>query len=93
MKLTPKEAATRIGVSVSLVYEWCAQKRLRHYRFGGKGKRGRILIEESDLAAFLESCLVDPSPVLQLRHLDLGQPVGQLPACAERCPRDDCNAD
>jgi excisionase family DNA binding protein len=51
--LTPKQAAARAGVSLSLVYAWCDDRLLPHYRFGRAGKRGRILIEEADLAAFL----------------------------------------
>ena len=53
MKLTPKQAAAQAGVSISLVYLWCDQRLLTHFRFGSKGKRGKILIEESDLVAFM----------------------------------------
>lgn len=45
--LTPKQVAERVGVSDSLVYEWCAQGLLKHYRFGGKGRRGCIRIEST----------------------------------------------
>ena len=54
--LTPKQAAERIGVSDSLVYEWCAAGLLPHYRFGRKGKRGCIRIDASELDAFLARC-------------------------------------
>ena len=57
--LTPKQAAERAGVSLSLVYQWCEERLLVHYRCGGKGRRGRILIEEADLAAFLSTRRVD----------------------------------
>src|SRR6266852_2087038 len=60
MKLTPKQAAAVAGVSVSMVYLWCEERRLRHYRCGSKARRGRILIEDADLTAFLEACRVEP---------------------------------
>lgn len=65
--LTIKEAAQRVGVSPSLVYEWCREQLLAHYRFGGKGRRGRILIAPSDLEAFMRQCRVG-------RHALLGDP-------------------
>jgi excisionase family DNA binding protein len=71
---TPKQVAERVGVSASLVYEWCAQGLLRHYRFGGKSRRGCIRIEEKDLDDFLMSCSHDtrrdntPPP---LKHIKL----------------------
>ena len=37
--LTVKQAAKRAGISESLVYEWCAEGVLPHYRFGRKGRR------------------------------------------------------
>jgi excisionase family DNA binding protein len=58
MKLTPKQAAARHGLSVSLIYQLCSERRLRHFRCGGKGRRGKILIEEEDITAFLLSCEV-----------------------------------
>jgi excisionase family DNA binding protein len=54
--LTPKQAATRIGVSDSLIYEWCASGVLPHYRCGRPGRRGKILIDEAELDTFLVSC-------------------------------------
>jgi excisionase family DNA binding protein len=73
MKLAVKEAAKAAGVSQALIYEWCHERRLKHYRFGTKGRRGKILIEESDLAAFLESCTVGPdtAAVGALKHIRL----------------------
>jgi excisionase family DNA binding protein len=62
MKLTPEHAAEKVGVSRSLVYRWCEEGRLPHYRLGGRGRRGRILIDEGDLEAFLESLKVRPRP-------------------------------
>jgi excisionase family DNA binding protein len=58
-KLTVKMAAEKAGVSAALVYKWCDERRLRHYRLGGEGKKGKILIEESDLEAFLQSVCVE----------------------------------
>ena len=58
MKLTPKQAGERAGVSASLIYQLCQERRLPHYRVGGRGRRGKILIDEADLAAFFEACRV-----------------------------------
>ncbi len=79
MKLTVKEAAERACVSAALVYQWCEEKRLPHYRMGQQGRRGKILIDESDLDAFLASLKVMPaaSPPEGLRHIRL--PAGPLP--------------
>jgi excisionase family DNA binding protein len=51
--LTPKQAAERINVSDSLIYEWCSAGILPHYRFGKPGRRGKILIDEVELDAFM----------------------------------------
>jgi excisionase family DNA binding protein len=71
---TPKQVAEQVGVSASLVYEWCAQGLLRHYRFGSKGRRGSIRIEEKDLDDFLLNCSHDhrqEDPPPPLRHIKL----------------------
>ncbi len=73
--LTVKQVAERLRISASLVYSWCDERLLPHYRMGGKGKRGKILIEEPVLDAFLQSRkvegkLVDAS-ALDLRHITL----------------------
>jgi excisionase family DNA binding protein len=62
MKLNPTEAARQAGVSVQLIYRWCQERRLAHYRCGGRGRRGRILIDPADLDAFLQSLKVTPCP-------------------------------
>jgi excisionase family DNA binding protein len=68
--LTVAEAAGRIGVSESLVYQWINERLLPHYRFGGKGKRGKVMIEEADLSAFLANCRQDAKPeVPPLKHI------------------------
>lgn len=70
--VTVKQAAERIGVSDSLVYEWCANGLLKHYRFGGKGKRGCIRIEQADLDVFLAECVQRPKlPDIPLKHIQL----------------------
>jgi excisionase family DNA binding protein len=49
-KFTVREAAEHLGVSPSLVYGLCAQKRLRHERHGlGRGNvvRHQAALEES----------------------------------------------
>jgi excisionase family DNA binding protein len=75
MKLTPKQAAERAVVSVSLIYQWCQDGVLVHYRFGRPGKRGRIRIEDTDLEAFLVTCKKEEGgrtagPIL-LKHIKL----------------------
>ena len=71
--LSVKQAGERAGVSSSLVYQWCADGRLRHYRFGGKGKRGCIRIDEADLEDFLTSCRQEPAAPKSppLKHIKL----------------------
>ena len=78
--LTPRQAAQKVGVSVSLIYAWVEGKLLPHYRAGLKGRGGKILIAEGDLLAFWESLKVDAAPAecraaaapkakLNLRHI------------------------
>jgi excisionase family DNA binding protein len=70
--MTVKEAAERTGMSESLIYQLCNERRLTHYRLGGKGKRGAIRIDEADLSAFLASCRQEAKPeVPPLRHIHL----------------------
>lgn len=71
--LTPAEAARAAKVSVSLIYQLCAERRLPHYRVGGTGRRGKIVIDEAELIEFLRSCRVDSSDLAEddgpLRHI------------------------
>ena len=60
--LTPRQAAAKLGVSVSLVYSWVESKLLSHYRAGTKGRGGKILIAEGDLMTFWESLKVEAVP-------------------------------
>ncbi len=73
--LTVKQVAERLRISGSLVYSWCEDHLLPHYRMGGKGRRGKILIEEAALNAFLQSRKVEAKPVdaasLGLKHITL----------------------
>jgi len=64
-KITVKEAAKTIGVSASLIYSWCHERRLKHFRVGSKGRRGKILIDPGDLEAFMRQCLVEEHPLLR----------------------------
>jgi excisionase family DNA binding protein len=57
--LTPETAAEKIGVSRSLIYQWIEEGRITHYRLGGRGKRGRIMIDQADLYRFLEQQKVE----------------------------------
>jgi excisionase family DNA binding protein len=62
--LSPKEAAEYMRVSPSLVYRLCDERRIPHYRIGGRGKRGKLLISPRDLDAFMESQRVGRHPLL-----------------------------
>lgn len=57
--LSPKAAAERSCVSLSLVYRWCSDGSLPHLRVGGKGRRGKILIAPADLDALLATFRVE----------------------------------
>jgi excisionase family DNA binding protein len=57
-----REAAGRLGISLSLAYLLCKEGRLRHVRIGGRGKRGKIVITEDDLAAFLAAARAETPP-------------------------------
>jgi excisionase family DNA binding protein len=70
--MTVRQVADKIGVSDSLVYEWCSAGLLTHYRFGSKGRRGKIMIDEAELDAFLSSCRQEARPeVPPLKHIKL----------------------
>ena len=51
--MTVREAAKRIGISASKLYQLLAAKRISHYRIGGK-----IVLSEADVEHFLETCRV-----------------------------------
>ncbi len=50
LALTPRELASRLGISKSFIYEQIATGRLPHVRLGAR----RIVIELSQLDEFLE---------------------------------------
>ena len=54
-----KEAAAWLGISVSLCYSLCEEKRLPHRRYGRQGKRGKIVIREEDLKSFEKGAKVE----------------------------------
>ncbi len=75
-----KGAAAYADVCTSVIYGLCADRALPHYRVGGRGRRGKIVIHKPDLDAYLSSCRVGPeqrpdSPAPRsrptLRHLRL----------------------
>lgn len=78
--LSVKQAADTAGVSASLVYEWCAERLLVHYRFGAKGRRGKVMIDEMDLEAFLAACRQETGEkakdAVPLKHIKLHERHG-----------------
>jgi hypothetical protein len=54
-----KQAAKRAEISVSLMYSLIAEGRVAHRRMGRQGRRGKIVITESDLQKFLDSMKVE----------------------------------
>ncbi len=71
--LSPREAAMRLGISLSLVYQLCKDGQLEHYRLGSRGKRGRIRIALSEVERFLAESVRRLQPTLssQFKHLDI----------------------
>lgn len=63
-KLTVKEAGEYAGVSPALIYQWCQEQRLPHYRLGSEGRRGKIVIAPADLDEFMRQCRVERHPLL-----------------------------
>ena len=70
--LSVKEAAIRLGISLSKMYALVEQRQIAHYRLGGK-----ILLQEADLEVYLKQCRVEaggegtPSrPAGPFTHLD-----------------------
>ncbi len=52
-----REAAERLGIAISTLYDLVRQKKIAHHRVGTG--RGRILFNEEDLSAYLASCKVE----------------------------------
>jgi excisionase family DNA binding protein len=61
MVMTVMEAAERIGISSSLVYELCRLGMIRHSRHGRPGKRGTIRISEDAVTNYLAPCEREPA--------------------------------
>jgi excisionase family DNA binding protein len=59
---TLKEAAARIGISRPKLYQLVEQRKLSHYRVGGK-----ILFSDSDLDEYLASCRVEKAVLASAR--------------------------
>lgn len=58
--LTVKELCEKYPyLSPSLVYLWIEQRELPHYRLGGRGRRGRIVIDEADFTSFVTNRRVE----------------------------------
>jgi excisionase family DNA binding protein len=72
--LSVKAAAKKIGVSRALIYQLCAEGTLPHYRLGGKGKRGKIVIDPNELEAYFRARRVVQAPTAHppLKHIILG---------------------
>lgn len=72
--MTVKEAAKRIGISASKLYQLVGARVISHYRVGGK-----IVFAEADIDAYLATCRVGavtptvaaPRMPVKLKHLSL----------------------
>lgn len=67
--MTVTEVAALLRVSESLIYLWVEEKRLPHYRLGGKGRRGKIGISPRDLDAFMSLLRVEGEQRRKYQHL------------------------
>ena len=73
--MTVAEAAKKIGISASKLYQLVSAGEIAHYRVGGK-----IIFRDDDIASFLANCRVEsastkviaPPPHPRLKHLSLG---------------------
>lgn len=71
MRLTPRQAAERMCVSLSLVYQLLQQRKLPAYRVGVRG-RGKWLVELVDVDTYMENCKVNddkPEGETELQYL------------------------
>lgn len=73
MLLNVKKAADRLGISPATLYLLVAARRISHLRIGVG--RGGIRFTDDQLAAYLQSCRVEPAlaPVCphRLKHLSV----------------------
>lgn len=51
-----KTAAQKLEISQSLLYRLIAEKRIDHYRIGGRHRRGKIVVDDEAIRAFREEC-------------------------------------
>jgi excisionase family DNA binding protein len=54
--MTVKEAAAKMKISESLVYQLVTEGRLRCFRIGSQGRRGKVVISAEHIDAFLKTC-------------------------------------
>ena len=79
-RLSVRQAAAELSVSVQTVYALCKRKRLRHERQGLNG--GKILIPQDAIEEYRRSVTVgvgreataSPAPRPKLKHLVLSEP-------------------
>lgn len=57
--MTPAEAAERLEISRSLVYALIEEGRLKCLRIGRRGRRGKIVIKDEHVRAFMEEVQAD----------------------------------
>lgn len=78
-----RQAAQRIGISASKLYQLVARRAIAHYRIGG-----RIVFQDVDVDSYLASCRVGavapvattaPSVPFRLKHLSLPKRPGSRP--------------
>ena len=50
-----KDAAKRLEISQSLLYQLIAEGRMPHRRIGGRGRRGKIVLKDEDIKEFENS--------------------------------------
>jgi excisionase family DNA binding protein len=53
--MTVAQSAERLEISISLVYRLIEEGRLGCVRIGQLGRRGKVVIREKDLRAFVEA--------------------------------------
>ena len=79
-RLSVREAAAELRISVQTVYALCKRKQLRHERHGISG--GKILIPQDAIEEYRQSVTVGvrgeatapPAPRPKLKHLVLSEP-------------------
>lgn len=66
-----KQAASRLGISLSLLYSLCHAGRLRHRRVGRAEGKGKYLFSEEDLNVFLATCEIEvvDGDETELKHI------------------------